>query len=291
MDSESFAVELDGRTIEALRAGPAASSAVVFHNGTPTAAMLLPTVVAAASAHGLSTISFSRPGYGGSTERHGRSVADNAAVTAAVLDSAGVDDFFSAGWSGGGPHALADVAVLGERCRSAATLAGVAPYGAPGLDWMAGMAEENVAEFALAAQGEGALAPFLEEVAGHLAAVDGAGVAESLGGLVSEVDIAALTGEFADLMATSLRNAVASGVAGWRDDDLAFLADWGFSLDSITRPVAVWQGAQDRMVPFAHGEWLAANVPGAQAHLFPDEGHLSLVARVAEVIDDLVARG
>jgi hypothetical protein len=56
------------------------------------------------------------------------------------------------------------------------------------------------------------------------------------------VDKAALTGEFADFMATSLRRAVATGVAGWRDDDLAFTRPWGFELAAIERPVSVWQG-------------------------------------------------
>ena len=75
-----------------------------------------------------------------------------------------------------------------------------------------------------------------------------------------------------------LRRALSAGTAGWYDDDLAFVKPWGFDLAAITVPVSIWQGAHDRMVPFAHGEWLAAHVPGARAHLHDDEGHISLVA-------------
>ena len=54
--------------------------------------------------------------------------------------------------------------------------------------------------------------------------------------------------------------------------------------------MTVWQGAQDRMVPFSHGEWLAANVPGATARLFDDEGHLSLIlGSFPTILDDLMA--
>ena len=78
-------------------------------------------------------------------------------------------------------------------------------------------------------------------------------------------------------------------VAGWRDDDLAFARDWGFPLGAIRVPVTVWQGRQDAMVPHAHGDWLARHVPGAQARLFEDEGHISLVERFDDVVNELVA--
>jgi pimeloyl-ACP methyl ester carboxylesterase len=51
--------------------------------------------------------------------------------------------------------------------------------------------------------------------------------------------------------------------------------------------VSVWQGAHDRMVPYAHGTWLAAHIPGARAHLFDDEGHLSLIGRLPRILTDL----
>jgi pimeloyl-ACP methyl ester carboxylesterase len=92
-------------------------------------------------------------------------------------------------------------------------------------------------------------------------------------------------------MALALRRAVETGIAGWRDDDLAFTEDWGFALSDVALPVAVWQGRQDRMVPFAHGEWLAAEIPTAEAHLFDEEGHISLIAKIDEILTDLVALG
>jgi pimeloyl-ACP methyl ester carboxylesterase len=263
---------------------------LVFHNGTPTAALLFPPMVDAAARHGLQVVTTSRPGYADSSPSPGRTVADVAGDTAAVLDALGVDEFATIGWSGGGPHALACAALLPGRCRAALTLAGVAPYEGDGLDWLAGMSDENVEEFTCAVHGEESLTAFLDTQAPILARVEATDVTAALGGLVSAVDKAALTGEFAAYMAQTFSRAMSSGIAGWRDDDLAFIRPWGFDLASITRPVAVWQGGEDRMVPFAHGRWLADHVPGAVARLHPGEGHLSLaVKRMDDIVGDLAA--
>jgi pimeloyl-ACP methyl ester carboxylesterase len=117
--------------------------------------------------------------------------------------------------------------------------------------------------------------------------VTGAQVAAELGGLIDEVDESALTGDFAGVVADAFRRAVSAGIAGWRDDDRAFVRPWGFDLADLRVPVSVWQGAHDRMVPLAHGQWLAKAVPGAAAHLFDDEGHLSLVLRLDEMLVEL----
>jgi pimeloyl-ACP methyl ester carboxylesterase len=135
----------------------------------------------------------------------GRCVADIANDTAAVLDAVGAESFVTIGWSGGGPHALACAALLPERCRAAVTLAGVAPYDAEGLDWLAGMSDENVEEFTAALDGNEPLTRFLDAQATVLANVAGTDVADSLGGLVSAVDKAALTGEFAEYLAAVFR--------------------------------------------------------------------------------------
>ena len=279
-----------GRRLEVLAAAPGRGRALVFHSGTPSAAVPFAPLVEAAADAGLRLVTWSRPGYGDSGPAPGRTVADVAADTAAVLDELDVGEFVTLGWSGGGPHALACAALLPGRCIAAATLAGVAPYRADGLDWPAGMGEENVEEFSLALRGESALTPWLEEQAAALAAVTADDVARSLGGLVSPVDTASLTGEFAEYLAATFRRAVATGVAGWRDDDLAFVRDWGFDLAAIDVPVSVWQGHQDLMVPPSHGRWLADRLPKARDHVHPGEGHLSLaVGAMDRIVADLAA--
>ena len=274
----------DGRTLEYLVTGPADGIPLILHGGTPSAAMFFEPMAETATAHGLRFVVHNRPGYGGSSPQPGRTVASVAGDVAAILDDLGADRFLTVGWSGGGPHALACAALLPGRCVAAASLAGVAPYDAEGLDWLDGMAPPNVVEFKATTTGEAALTAFLEAQAPGLAAVRGDQIAAALGDLVSEVDRKALTDRFADYMAASCAGAVAAGIAGWRDDDLAFVRPWGFDLSAIDVPVAVWQGGQDRMVPFAHGRWLAGRLPGAAAHLDPAEGHLSLVLNAFDVI-------
>jgi pimeloyl-ACP methyl ester carboxylesterase len=292
-NEQRITVEADaGRVLEVLVGGPEDALPLVFHTGTPSGLVWYPPLAEAAAARGLRTVLYARPGYGGSTPQPGRLVADAAADVDKILERVGADEFVTAGWSGGGPHALACAALLPVRCLAAATIAGVAPSDSPGLDWMAGMAEENHEEFRAALAGEADLTAFLDAAAGSLREISAAEVSDGLGGLVSEADKAALGGEFADYLAAAMRAALTPGIDGWRDDDLAFTRDWGVSLDALghATPVAIWQGDQDRMVPGAHGAWLAANIPLARARMRPGEGHLTLmINRIGEILDDLMA--
>jgi pimeloyl-ACP methyl ester carboxylesterase len=290
-DVEVTALELGGgRVLDLLVAGPEDGVPLVFHSGTPSAAVPFAPMLEHAAARGLRLATWSRPGYGGSTRQPGRSVADVAADTEAVVDRLGGGRFLTVGWSGGGPHALACAALLPERTMACATIAGVAPWGAEGLDFLDGMGPENIEEFGDAVEGDAALRPYLEGQAGPLAVVGAGEVADAFGGLIPDVDRASLTGEFAEYVAASLRRALSSGIWGWFDDDMAFVRDWGFDLGAIRVPVTIWQGEQDLMVPFAHGRWLAEHVAGVTPKLFHDEGHLSIaVGKLSEILDDLVA--
>ena len=281
----------DGRELEYVVSGPPDGLPLVFHHGTPGALTPFRAIERAAHARGLRLVSTSRPGYGGSTRQPNRSVADVVVDIAEVLDALDADRCLIAGWSGGGPHALACGARL-DAAAAVLVIAGVAPHDAAGLDWMAGMGEENVTEFGAANGGEQSLAPYLDEVREHLKEVTLDGVIASLDTLLPDVDRAVLTDEFGEDMVASFREALRIGADGWLDDDLAFVKPWGFALEEISVPTSVWQGSDDLMVPFAHGQWLAAHVPGVSAHLEQGEGHLSIgLGAIDRMFDELVEAG
>lgn len=282
----------DGRLLEGWADSEPGGVGLLQIPGTPAGALPWKPEAEAARAAKARYVTFSRPGYGDSTRRPGRSVADVAEDVRALALALGLERIHVVGHSGGGPHALACGALLPELVASVATIAGVAPWQAEGLDWLAGMGPENVSEFGAALAGEDALAAALGPMAAALAEITPDAVADALGGLISDVDRASLSGEYAEITAARFRWAVHQGLGGWIDDDLAFSRDWGFSLESIPCPVVIWQGGEDRMVPLAHGAWLAAHIPGAVAELHPREGHLSLaVARYDDIVADVVARG
>jgi pimeloyl-ACP methyl ester carboxylesterase len=280
----------DGRVLEYLTSGPQDGPVLLFHLGTPNAATDFRAVTGTAGKLGLRTVTYSRPGYGESTPRPGRTVSDEVDDVLELLDAVGADAFVTLGWSGGGPHALACAALMADRCRAAALLAGVAPYTAAGLDFVAGMDEANVAEFAAAVAGAEPLTVLLQQWSDAFDHISAELLSEAMHGLLSDVDRAVLTHDFAEDMATAIRRALLHGIAGWRDDDLAFVRPWGFELDAIKVPVAVWQGAHDRMVPFTHGRWLAEHISGCEAHLFDEHGHLSLIRGVDQVLESLLIR-
>lgn len=285
----------DGRRLDLYTAGPADGKVLLFHSGTPAAPLPFDPIIELFAARGLRYVAFARAGYGSSTRRAGRSVADVVDDVLTVLDHVGADRVYVAGASGGGPHALACAALLPDRVRATATLASVTPYGDTGLPhdaFLADMGAENIEEFNAAVTGADALIGFLERDWPILRNVTGDEVAAALGDLVDDVDRNALTGDVAEWTAAGGREALREGFWGWFDDDMAFVRPWGFDLTTIEGPVHVWQGRHDRMVPFAHGEWLAGHIPTAIPHLSETDGHLTLaLTSMDRILDGLIASG
>ena len=280
----------DGRDLEVEVSGPDGGPVLLFHHGTPGGSVQFRGIAEEVHAHGHRYVTWSRAGYGASSRRPGRSVADEVADALAVLDHVGGDTCVVGGWSGGGPHALACGALAADRVRGVLCIAGVAPYDAEGLTFLDGMGQENHDEFGAALAGEPELRAYLEAARPELLQVTGDQVQAQMETLLPPVDRESLTGEFGDFLAGQFRQAVSVSVDGWLDDDLAFTRPWGFDLDAIAVPTYVWQGSEDLMVPFAHGEWLAAHLPNAVVHLESGEGHLSVgIGAMGRMLDELLA--
>lgn len=267
----------DGRTLHAYDAGGRADAlTIVWHHGTPNVGAPPAPLFSVADRLGLRWVSYDRPGYGGSTPSPGRDVASAAGDVAAVADALGVDRFAVMGHSGGGPHALACGARLADRVVGLISAAGLAPFGAAGLDWFAGMGPSGRASLTAAVAGRDAKQRH-----------EASGVEYDM--QFTPADLATLAGDWGWL-ATVVGPAVAAGPAALIDDDLAYVAPWGFDPAQITAPLLLLHGARDGIVPSSHGEWLAGHCPTAQLRLGPDDGHISVLAGASAALEWLVAR-
>ena len=277
----------DGRALAVAVSGPPDGVPLLYHHGTPGCLLQPAASRAQCEERRLRLVTYTRAGGEGSTRRPGRTVADVATDMEDLLDALEVPRCIVAGKSGGGPHALATGALLPDRVAAVISIAGCRPYGEGFLD---GMGADNIEEFELALRGEDALRPFVMKHREALKDADAEGLVRDLATLLPEVDRAVLT---SDVGADTVAGMV-GGVQvpdAWIDDDLAFTRDWGFDVGALSVPTYVWQGAEDKMVPFGHGEWLAANIPGAVAHLEPGEGHFSLaVGALGRMLDEVLAQ-
>jgi pimeloyl-ACP methyl ester carboxylesterase len=228
---------------------------------------------------GVCYVTHDRAGYGRSTRRPGRRVADEAGDVAALADELGFERFAVSGGSGGGPHALACAALLPDRVVRAACIVGVAPFGPDGLErdaWLAGMDAANVKEFEWTEAGEAVLTRELEAEYARMqerVADDPSRILEGFD--LSESDREELTRpERMQIIRETTAEHSVHGVGGWVDDDLAMLQPWGFDPAQIAVPTLIHYGATDVLVPPAHGAWLAAQVPGCVVKVDDVAGHV-----------------
>jgi pimeloyl-ACP methyl ester carboxylesterase len=259
---------------------------VLVHNGTPNSRLMYDRDVARAERQGIRLISYDRPGYGASTRQAGRSIADCAQDVRTIAGALGIERLGMWGISGGGPHAIACAALLPDLVPAVGVLASIAPWGAEGLDYFEGMGEMNADDIRLLLEDREAARAKVEQDRVDTMALTSADLLGYMSSLLSPLDAAVLTGEFADYLVESGRAGLEPGADGWWDEDLAFMSPWGFELSSIQTPVFLRHGRQDRFVPFGHGEWLAAHIPGVDARLTDDDGHLTLTAHHLDELHD-----
>jgi pimeloyl-ACP methyl ester carboxylesterase len=260
----------DGRTLHVYDTDADADRLAVFwHHGTPNIGAPPEPLFAAAVELGIRWVSYDRPGYGGSTPHPDRDVASAAAYVRSIADALGIDQFALMGHSGGGSHALACGALLPERVLGVVSMAGLAPFGAEGLDWFEGMAASGVASLRAATEGR-------EAKERYEASAD-----EDADPGFIPADLAALEGEWSWFISV-VRPAIENGPGGLIDDDLAYVVPWGVDPAQVIAPILLLHGGRDRVVPSSHSEWLARHCPSAELWLYPDDGHISVLTSGAE---------
>ena len=240
--------------------------------------------MADAAGWGLRLIGYDRPGYGRSTPCPGYSIADCAGDVRAICAALEIDRLAMWGISGGGPYPLACAALLPDLVAAAASLASSAPYEAEGLDWFAGMEEDDVDGNRMLLSDREAARAKMDKDRDEALATTASELAQALGSFLSPADAAVMDDQMTEYLTYCDHEGLAPGSQGWWDDACAHVRAWGFELSDISVPVLLLHGRQDKFVPFSHGQWLAAHIPGAEAWLTDTDGHLTLVAhRVGEV--------
>ena len=267
----------DGRQLMVEIGGDAGGVPILVHNGTPNSRHLYGPWLEDAAAQGIRLISYDRPGYGGSTPQPGRTVADCAADVRAIADALEIDRLGVWGFSGGGPHALACAALLPDLLPAAAAIGSIAPYGAPGLDYFAGMGADNADDIRLYVDDPVAARAKSRDDWQDALQRTPANLTEAWKTLLSPVDAAVAVDALAEWLVRCSVDGLATSDEGWWEDGVAHLAPWGFNLEAIRIPVQVWHGRHDRFVPYQQGAWIADHVPTAERHLSETDGHLTLV--------------
>lgn len=152
----------------------------------------------------------------------------------------------------------------------------------------------DIDEFNKALEGETQLREFCDGHRKEYLASELDGVMEVMSTLLPPCDNATLLQNkdtIGQQMVDSFHEGLRISSDGWIDDDLEFFQPWGFELSEVRVPLLLLQGTEDKMVPFAHGKWLAEHLPQdkVKVHLLEGHGHISLFDGIDGIIDELVA--
>ncbi len=291
-DVKEIDLALGDRSLRVRDAGDPQGNPIIYFHATPGCRLDMSFADQLSTELGIRMVSFDRPGYGRSTPTS-YGLVSVALDAAAVADSLGIERFATLGQSGGGPFSLAAAAVLGDRVIRAGVAAGAGPF-----DLVSG---------ALDALDEGdtaALALLPDDVAG--AARGFAAGFEPLVSMFRDSSPAAIMAGFHDFLSpqdrvlmqddrlalslgVSMKEALRQGSSGGGWDNVAWVGPWEIDPTTITRPVLLWYGDEDRFCSPDHGIWLRDNLPDAELFLRFGEGHFGFLEHTSEMLTALTS--
>lgn len=284
-NGRSVTVEVaDGRILTVESWGAASGLPIFLLHGTPGCRSGPRPRASVLYRLGVRLISYDRPGYGGSSRHPERAVKDAASDVRAIADYLGLPEFGVVGRSGGGPHALACAALLGDRVLSTAVLVSLAPSDAKGLNWFGGMTDSNVQEYTAADTDKAAVETRLAAHAEQIRA-DPESLLQSLLPELTRPDRRVVNDiAIRRLLADTYAEALRDSACGWIDDVLAFRRPWGFEPSTIETPVLLWHGEEDVFSPVEHTHWLARQIPNATLDVQSGTAHFGAVEILPSVL-------
>ncbi|HKB29399.1 MAG TPA: alpha/beta hydrolase [Streptosporangiaceae bacterium] len=277
----------DGRTLCYQEWGDPGGAPLFHLHGTPGCRLSRHPDLTVWSRLRLRVVTIDRPGYGQSTALPGRTVSHAAGDVAAAADALGVGRFMVVGGSGGGPHALACAAGLGDRVLACASVCSAAPLQTAEIAGLIGTNREGLR--VLSEEGRRGTVAFLSGLRDRLLADPvaefSAEIADSPAADLDwngRADVQAVRSE-------SLLEALRPGVDGWADDVVSLFADgWGIDMSAVGCPTRFWHSDDDRNSPLSAVERLVAQVPGASLRTWHGEGHSAPSRHMEDVLRDLI---
>lgn len=234
---------------------------------------------------GVRYLMIDRPGYGGSTRKQGRGIADVADDLASVVAAHGIQRIPAMGTSGGGPHVLALAARHPELVAAATVVVGGTPLEPEEVDQLVGV---NAAGYAAAEKSWDDLYALLVEVRKRLLGAEGmAGVLKD----APESDRKLMANPaWERIERESLAETLKQGAEGWTDESFAMHGAWDFDPSAVKTSVTWWHAADDKNAPLSAARRVAAKIPNVDLRIWHNEGHFASLTHDKEIVAELLSR-
>lgn len=275
----------DRRTLTYLDVGDADGPLVIHNHGGPSSRLEARLLADAALRNRLRLVCVDRPGMGQSSPQKARTYSGWAADMVTVADALGYQRFGVTGWSEGGPWALAAAAYIDPaRLRHVSSIAG-GSYGTFGDNWAAQYLSK------IDALG-GKLALHFKPGFRLMYAALGLTAKRFRRSFVQQVrkplndydQQILLRPEVASAFGDSCAEGFAQGSDGLVRDAELLYRSWAFDVKTVERPVHMWQGLDDKLVPDPINKAVADAMPGAVWHPVAGAGHFIAVGSGDDIL-------
>ncbi len=277
----------DGRHLGFAEYGPESGRPVFYFHGSASSRLDRPADESVLPTLDIRLVVADRPGHGLSDFQPRRRLLDWPEDVRHLADHLGIDSFYIAGQSAGGPHTLACAYQLPERVLAGAVISGMAPMTRPGAT--NGMPLPNRL-LAVSARRLPVITRLLRWMTRRMVMADVEQATRQLMASIPEADKAVLYApENVEIMVQTIREGFRAGAKGVVHDDMLVNREWGFDPAGVQPRIDIWHGDADVTVPVHAATYLHDKLPQSRLTILPGVGHFFFLDHWQEVLATLVA--